>query len=177
MTDALTWAVAGSYAAQEGIKFIFAQVSDALDSLRQKKTEQTVKSSPPPLSFEDAPAEIEIQPSALAGHEEVAGRLLNEVEAALVAVGKGKELGANDLAAIAELRELAESLTGTSLNFPDERRATPVVDVRAKIAEIEGRLIGISVVGADLPGWTKAHFEIGRVSKGGEATLFEIREP
>jgi hypothetical protein len=171
--DSLTWGIAASFAAQEGIKFLFGQLTELISRARSKQSE-AVESRPPATAFETPPDRIRLSAKDLVGHETAAERLAEDIGTFLKSHPSADEPNESALLAIRDLRALMESLSGQQLTFAGEgSRNRPIAHVEASIKRVEGRLVGIDATRDTSGRDHRLTAEIDEVTRTGDVTLFK----
>jgi hypothetical protein len=183
-TEVLTWGVAATLAAQEGIKFLCQQVGVLLDRARRRRDERVAKeentagadlvATPPAAAFEQAPAEIRLSTGNATIDVESLQRTLEQAQLVISAAQLGRPPSDHALAAASELRALVESLCGQRLTFAGEaREARPVVQVSMVADRVDGVGIGVDIRGGTVPS-TSANIEAGTIGESGSLTGVRI---
>lgn len=190
MTDALTWGIAASFAAQEGIRFLYGQLTELLKRARDKKAkddpvvgapdihtgtqaDDVLVSKPPVLAFDQAPDQLRLPVEGLVGHEVVLEKLLEEIREYLDNKAAGKVPDKAALNAISDLRALSESLSGQRLTFVGEpKRDRPIVRIKAAIERINGRFVGVQIrSGTHKDFHVDVH--VGDIGPEGDTTIYK----
>ncbi len=174
LTDPLTLGVIGGLVAQEGVKFLYGQLTALIDRAR-KKNDTPIEAKLPPDLFANAPPQLVISPTNVVGHEQALDRLAKEIAPFVQSPDEISGMpGPSILAAIGDLRALIESLSGQRLDFIGEpARRSPIIEISAVIGEIEGRFIGFEFGGGvDVPD-IKSRFEMTRIGSDANVTLFK----
>jgi hypothetical protein len=174
MAEPLSWAVLGTLAATEGIKFLYGQATEVLKRRRERKAGKEEEAAEPIAVPADAPLQGTLEPPQV--DFDAADRLHDEIKAlrsTLADYADGladPEPGDQELAAAANgLREALEVVYRQRITFRGEDRepSGPVVINRAEAENVAGKVAGVR---ARLvrSGRVEATVKVKEVQQGGE---------
>ncbi|AHI00258.1 hypothetical protein GCM10010174_83650 [Kutzneria viridogrisea] len=172
----LTVAAVAVTVVNEGIKFLYNQVTEAVRRWRERAQEAPPQIEPPEEVFEPGLAGARIDPAALPRHEQRVDELIAQLAPYALA---GREITAADPGALEladALRVLVEELTGRRITFRGERREGEVrLHGIAAADHVDGALRGVRVAkvrGGTVLGEARA----GRVGATGSVAGVEANE-
>lgn len=176
MSAELTLGIAAGYAVQEGVKFLYNQLSELLKRAREPKPTganppETLVATPPAHVFDPTPVQLRFPLSQVAGQEAQLASLLAEIDTYLRLAPERANQDSKVLEAIGALRALAESVTGEALAFagePQRDRPTLELDATIRLISSTGRFVGVSLP-SDSKQSAKVKLEIDQIDGDGVA--------
>lgn len=176
MADPLTTGVVAGFVVQEGVRFLYGQVSELLKRVRERKgAAEPLRGEPPKDVFTAAPAELVLDPAPLVGREAKTEALLKDVEAWLERDAGGRAQSPPE--AVETLRALVEALSGTDLRLRGEAQARPKVSVEVAIGRLDGRAVLVDATGMEADQDVSARGAVGHIGPDGSFTGVSFSRP